>query len=103
MNELILTIVNRGFSEDVMDAARAKGARGGTIMHGRGTGKIDKSFFGIRIEPEKDVVWIVANKDTCADIMKSIYEKVGLGTAGSGICFCMPIDNVVGLTPIEVK
>ena len=33
----ILAIVNNGFSEEAMEAAKACGARGGTILHGRGT------------------------------------------------------------------
>ena len=36
-HEVILCIVNNGFSEAVMDAAREAGARGGTIIHARGT------------------------------------------------------------------
>ena len=31
--ELIIVIANHGYSEDVMDAARAEGAGGGTVIH----------------------------------------------------------------------
>ena len=37
--ELIIAIVNRGFADDVMSAAKSAGATGGTIMNARGTGK----------------------------------------------------------------
>ena len=35
--ELVVCIVNAGFSENVMTAARAAGAKGGTIIRARGS------------------------------------------------------------------
>lgn len=35
--EVIFCIVNAGYSELVMDAAKEVGARGGTVMHAKGT------------------------------------------------------------------
>ena len=35
--EVILCIINAGFSEVVMDTAKKLGAGGGTVIHGRGT------------------------------------------------------------------
>ncbi len=35
--EVILCVINAGFSELVMDAAKEVGARGGTVIHARGT------------------------------------------------------------------
>mgnify|MGYP002622221216 FL=1 len=46
--ELIFCIVNAGFSGTVMDAARAAGATGGTLLRGRGSaGKEAEDFFHI--------------------------------------------------------
>ena len=46
--ELIVCIVNAGFSQNVMDAARAAGARGGTIIRGRGSANPEaEEFFNI--------------------------------------------------------
>ena len=60
-HEVILCIVNNGFSEAVMDAAREAGARGGTVIHARGTANKDAElFFNISIQPEKEVVMILA-------------------------------------------
>ena len=36
--ELIVAISNEGSTDLVMNAARAAGARGGTVLHGKGTG-----------------------------------------------------------------
>ena len=35
--ELIIAIANEGSTDLVMNAARAAGARGGTVLHGKGT------------------------------------------------------------------
>ena len=95
--ELILAVVNRGFADEVVSAATASGARGGTVMHGRGTSRVTETIYGVPIEPEKDVVMMMVAKDKCKAIMQNIYEKVGLNSHGSGICFALPVDEVVGL------
>lgn len=95
--ELILAIVNRGFSEEVMDTAVKNGATGGTSLHGRGTYKTTQTVLGMRIEPEKEIVMIVADKKICAQIITAVYQCLGLHTPGSGICFALPISEVVGL------
>ena len=60
-HELILTIINRGFADLVMDAAKAAGASGGTVVHARGTGVHEaEKFFGIIVQPEKELVLMLA-------------------------------------------
>ena len=55
--EAIIVLVNSGFSEVVMDAAREVGARGGTIVHARGTGTKDMAKrYNIVITPDKEMV-----------------------------------------------
>lgn len=100
--DLIITIVNRGFADLVMDAARGSGASGGTIMHARGTGIHEaEKFFGISIQPEKDVVLILTNRDNKKQIMTSIKEKAGLNKEGKGISFALPVDDVCGIVHME--
>ena len=61
-HEMIMCIVNAGFSETVMEAAKSAGARGGTILNGRGTAnKEAESFFHIAIQPEKEIVMILVD------------------------------------------
>ena len=58
--EMILCIVNSGFSDTVMNAARGEGAKGGTVFSGRGTAnKEAEQFFGITVHPEKDIVMLL--------------------------------------------
>ena len=53
--EVILAIVNVGFADQAMLAAREVGAKGGTIIRARGSSNIgvDKKY-GLTITPEKD-------------------------------------------------
>ncbi len=98
-HEVIFCIVNSGYSDAVMDTAKKLGARGGTVINARGTaGKEAETFFQITIQPEKEIVMILVPSDIKNAVMNALYEEVGLETAGQGIAFSMPVDEVVGLT-----
>lgn len=108
--EVVLCIVNAGFSELVMDAAREVGARGGTVIHARGTAnKEAEQFFHITIQPDKEIVLILVPAEIKDAVMHAIYQQAGLKSAGQGIAFSMPVDDVVGISvapqpaPEEVK
>lgn len=102
--EVIFVIVNSGFSEEVMSAARECGARGGTVINARGTAKEEaEKAYGIVIEPEKEIVLILVNKDIKEPILHAIYKKVGLNSPGQGIAFCLPVDDVMGLSQPQVN
>lgn len=97
--EMIVCIVNTGFSEDVMTAAKECGARGGTVMHARGTANREaETFFKITIQPDKEVVMILVPADIKEAVLHAIYGSVGLKTPGQGIAFALPVDGVVGLS-----
>ena len=98
-HELMMCIVNTGFTDVVMDAARDKGARGGTVIHARGTAnKEAEEFFHISVQPDKEVVMILVPSEIKDDVLHAIYQAAGLKTAGQGIAFAMPVTNVVGLS-----
>ena len=98
-HEVIFCVVNAGFSEAVMDAAKEFGARGGTVIRARGTANSEsEKLFGITIEPEKEIVMILVTSDIKDNILHALYREVGLKTPGQGIAFSMPVDNVVGLS-----
>ena len=94
----ILAIVNNGFSEVAMDAAKACGARGGTVLHGRGTiSKDAEKFFNISIQPEKEIVMILAKNELIDSILKGLYNASGTSTQAQGIAFALPVDEVIGI------
>ena len=96
--EVIFCIINSGFSETVMDAAREAGARGGTVIRARGTaGKEAEEKFGIIIHPDKEVLMILVPKDIKDAVLEAVYKSAGLRTAGQGIAFSMAVNRTVGL------
>ena len=98
-HEAIFCIVNSGYSELVMDAAKKLGARGGTVINARGTAPKDaESFFGITIQPEKEIVMILVPSSIKDDVLHALYKEAGLDTAGQGIAFALPVDSVVGIS-----
>ncbi len=102
-HECIVCIVNTGFSDAVMDAAREFGARGGTVIHGRGTASREaERFFGISITPDKELVLILVPRDLTDQILHALYRAVGLKTPGQGIAFSLPVDQVVGLSTLTI-
>lgn len=96
-NVLIITIVDKGNTELVMEAAKAAGATGGTVSRAHGTGTDIAKFFGITISEEKEMIYIVSPRENRDNIMKAIMEKAGRGTEAHGVVFSLPIDKVVGM------
>ena len=93
-HELITAIVNRGYADDVMAAARKAGAGGGTVINARGTAKEgDTKFFGMEIVPEKDMLLILSESEKSAAIIESIKSLPFLAKPGSGIVFSSPADS----------
>ena len=102
-HELIMCIVNEGFSDLVMDTAREVGARGGTVLNARGTAnKEAEKLFSIDIQPQKEVVMIVVHSSIRDAVLHALYKEVGLNTPGQGIAFTMPVDNVVGISDGDI-
>ncbi len=97
--EVIFCIVNAGFSDAVMNAARRNGATGGTVMRARGTADAEaEKLFGVTVTPEKEIVMILAKSEIRDTILHELYASVGLDTPGQGIAFSMPVDGTAGLT-----
>lgn len=101
-NELIVVILNEGYTDMVMDAARGAGATGGTILHAKGTGgqKTEK-FFGMSVAEEKDMIYILAASRKKSQIMKSINNACGVGTKAGAVCFSLPVSETVGMRRLE--
>lgn len=95
--ELIVVIANEGRTDTVMNAARAAGARGGTVLHGKGTGsEAEMKFLNISIADEKEVILIVAPTAEKTAIMSEILKKAGPDTDAKAIAFSLPTSAVAG-------
>ena len=95
----IFTVVERGLGEDVVDASKEAGAKGATIIHARGSGIHEKEMlFAMQIEPEKDVVLILAKNEMCEDIISSIRNRLNIDEPGTGIIFTLGVGKAYGLS-----
>lgn len=96
--EAIFTIVDKGMSDEVLEAAELGGSTGGTVIHGRGSGSQDKAkLFNIEIEPEKEIVLILSEITKTESIVSSIKEKLNINAPGTGIIFVMDVNKTLGL------
>ncbi|HIT91021.1 MAG TPA: P-II family nitrogen regulator [Candidatus Merdenecus merdavium] len=96
--ELIIVITTRGYADDVMSAARGAKATGGTVIHARGMGhKAAEKFFGITVQPEKELLFILTQNNIKKDIMKAIVSKYGMNTEAKSVVFSLPVSDVDGL------
>ena len=95
---LILSVINQGFSETLMDAAHSVGVLGGTIVYARRTSVEEKvKFFGVTLQAEKEIVAIVVPRAKKKELMEVITKKCGLNTEAHGIVIALPVEHCVGL------
>lgn len=98
MFKKLTVVVNHGMAEEVMDIACKSGVKGGTILHGRGTGaEVAAKLFGIEIEPEKELVMMLMPSDLIDKVVNDLYQELQLDIPGKGILFVEPILEVRGL------
>lgn len=96
--KLITVIVNHGYADDVMAAARKAGARGGTILTARGTGtEADVKFFSICLVPEKEMLMIIAETETVPDVLKAINSVPNIRQPGGGVVFHINVERFMPL------
>ena len=95
---LIVAIVVKGWGSTALQAAVRAGARGGTVLIGRGAGVNEReTLFGMSIEPEKEILLSVVSAGQVDTILEAIVESVGMNEIGRGIAFVLPVDRVVGV------
>lgn len=98
MYKSIITIVERGKGEDVITAAASAGSKGGTIIKSRAAGLLEtKKVFNMEIEPEMEMVMIIASSDKAEKITDSINSALKLDEPGNGIMFVQNLENVWGI------
>lgn len=95
-------IVDRHLGQEAVNIAQAKGAKGATLVHGRGAGKEVKSILmHMNIEPEKDIVVMLIKKELMEPIKNAIYNEMNLGNENKGIIYTLPVMEVRGLVEQE--
>ncbi len=95
---LVVTIVDRGKGEEVVEASRKAGAKGATIVNARGAGIHETSkVFAMEIEPEKEMVLILVKSDIAEAVVSSIREHLEIDQPGKGIIFVQSVNKTYGL------
>ena len=95
---LIVSIVRKGWGSRVLEASVKAGARGGTVLFGRGAGIHEQEkIFGMSIEPEKEIVLTITRPEQVDTILREIVRAAELNDTGRGIAFVLPVDRVVGV------
>lgn len=94
----IVTIVERGKADNIVDKAKDAGATGATVFYGRGTGESEvKKFLKINVESSKEIILILTKEEKYKRIMEAIVEAGELKKPGTGIIFTVPIVDLIGL------
>lgn len=93
----IITIIDKGRSEECVKSAKDAGARGGTIIHGHGAGVPTDYYFPLVIEPQKEIVLILTPKDIYKTVASRIHNDLELDKLGNGIIFALPVIKSSGL------
>lgn len=95
---LIWVSVLSGYSDLVVDTARAAGAKGGTVMKGRRrNAEHIQQVFGIPVQDEQDFVMIIVPKARKTQVMSAISAACGMQTDAHGVILSLPIDDTLGL------
>ncbi len=101
-HDLIIAIVNQGCSDELMDAAKQAGARGGTVVQAHKIGMEEaKKLFGISVHLERELVLIVTHRKEKKAIVDAIVSSCGFKTEARGIVFTLPVEDVIGLASVE--
>jgi nitrogen regulatory protein PII len=96
--KVILASVKSDITDKVVDAAKAAGATGATIIHARGTGiREAKTFFGLSLEAQTDIIMFLLEERLVSQVLETIGSAGEFNKPGTGIAFVLPVDQVIGL------
>ena len=98
--KLIIAFVEDSKTDAVLDAARDSGATGCTVINqARGEGiKESKSFFGLTLTTQRDVLLLLVEKHLSRQILEHIGEVGEFdATPGTGIAIQIDVEDAVGV------
>jgi nitrogen regulatory protein PII len=97
-HDLIVSIINQGYSDEFMTVAREAGASGGTVINARGLAHQGPvKFFGVSVQDEREIIIMVTSRDKKTPIMQAVSQAYGITSQAGGIIFSLPVDNLMGL------
>jgi nitrogen regulatory protein PII len=99
--KMIIVFVEDSKTDAVMEAARQAGATGATVINNaRGEGLVQsKTFFGLTLETQRDVVLFLVEEHLCRHILEEINRAGQFDDQpGTGIAFQVDVEDAVGVT-----
>ena len=90
--KVLYIIVNAGFATEIVNIARDNGATGATIINARGSVPNPQTILGITIDPEKEIVLTIVEKEIAIKVMDDVKKTCGVGTPAHALCFYMPVE-----------
>ncbi|ALS75989.1 PII family protein [Planococcus rifietoensis] len=97
-HRLMIAIVKRGASRDVIAAAKEAGADGATVLYAEGIGRNEKpTFLGLPATHEKDVVFIAVDGEIEFAVAEAISHAGKLGKSGYGLGFTVHLSKLLGV------
>ncbi len=99
--KLIICFVEDSKTDEIMKAARKAGATGATVINNaRGEGVAQsKTFFGLNLETQRDVVLFLVEEHLCRHILEQIESIGEFDTKpGTGIAIQIDVEDAVGVS-----
>ncbi|ANU18302.1 PII family protein [Planococcus maritimus] len=101
-HRLMIAIVKRGASRDVIAAAKEAGADGATVLYGEGIGRNEKpTFLGLPATHEKDVIFIAVDGGIELAVAEAISHAGKLGKSGYGLGFSVHLSQLLGVPHLD--
>ena len=96
--KVIFAALKPDVTDDVVEAAKQCGISGATIIPGRGTGMHEaKTFLGLTLEAQTDVVFFLAEQELVAPVMAAIHRAGRLDEHGTGVVLVVSVEQVAGI------
>lgn len=103
-HRLMIAVVKRGHSRDVIAAAKQAGVDGATIIYGEGIGRNEKpTFLGLPATHEKDIIFLALNGDNENAIAQAVSEAGKLGKPGYGLGFTVHLSKLLGVPHLSER
>lgn len=91
--KLLAITVRLGYSAVAIEAARAAGGEGAIVVDGRGVGNSEKNFFGLRIEPETEMILMAVPEIDSLKIAKAVYAACPYTSDARGQVLVLPLSH----------
>jgi len=96
--KLLIVIVKKNLSREVIQACKDGGAEGATVIQGRGTGTHETgAIFGVKVEPEKAIVLCLTQNEKLDDVIAEVHKRADLDKPGTGIAFVLNSKSICGI------